>query len=79
MSPQYRAYVNNELFTERTWIWRNEYLEECLQIFAPPGKYNIRYELVDPLSATLQVKNLRVINGPGVIVENNCLLIKNEN
>ena len=47
-SPRYRAYVNDELFAERTWIWQNEYLRECLQISAPAGLYKIHYRLVDP-------------------------------
>jgi hypothetical protein len=58
--PRYRAYVNDELFTERTWIWTHTYLEELFQIKAPVGKYTIKYELVDTESATLKVKNLRM-------------------
>ena len=30
--PRYRCYVNDELFSERTWIWQDVYLEENLQI-----------------------------------------------
>ena len=36
LSPIYRAYVNDELFAERTWIWTDCYLRECLQIEAEP-------------------------------------------
>jgi len=68
--PRYRAYVNDELFTERTWIWTDSYLEELLQIQAPPGKYIIRYELVDPDSARLKVKNIRVEAGDAVVGKN---------
>ena len=32
LSPNYRLYVGGELFSERTWIWREEYLEELIQI-----------------------------------------------
>jgi hypothetical protein len=42
------VYVNNELFNERTWVWREQYLEEFLQIWAGPGKYELRWELVPP-------------------------------
>jgi hypothetical protein len=65
--PRYRCYVNDELFTERTWIWRNVYLEENLQILAEPGKYRVRYEIVDPESAAIAFSNLRIDSGPAVI------------
>ena len=41
--PIYRLYVNDELFTERTWIWENVYLEEVIPILAEPGDYVVRY------------------------------------
>lgn len=65
--PRYRCYVNDELFTERTWIWRDMYLEEALQIQAEPGMYNIRYELVDVDSAQLNVGNFRIKIGPATV------------
>lgn len=65
LPPDYRVYVNDELFTERTWIWTNEYLEEMLQIEAVPGNYTVRYELVPPCLAQLKISNIRVDFGPG--------------
>jgi hypothetical protein len=65
--PRYRCFVNDELFTERTWIWQNQYLEESIQISAPPGKYTVRYELVDPEHAAIKVRNLRIETGPAII------------
>ena len=65
--PSYRAFVNNELFTERTWIWPNMHLEECFQILANPGKYYIRYELLPGTQASIQLLNWRVITGPGSV------------
>jgi hypothetical protein len=58
--PNYRIYVGKELFTERTWIWKDEYLEELLQIYAPPGDYDLRWELVPPAQGVIEVTNLRV-------------------
>lgn len=75
--PIYRTYVNNELFSERTWRWTEHYLEEMLQIEAEPGEYVIRHELVPPHLATLTVSNMRVKNGAAT-VENNVLRIANE-
>lgn len=65
--PRYRVYVNNELFMERTWIWTDRYLEEHIPIQAPPGHYEIRYELLDAEEARLKIRNLRVNEGPAVI------------
>jgi hypothetical protein len=61
--PRYRCYVNDELFSERTWIWQDMYLEESLQIQAPPGKYTVRVEWLDTEHATIKVRNLRVDTG----------------
>ena len=58
LPPVYRVYVNDELFTERTWIWTDQYLEEAIQIEAEPGDYNISYELVPPHLATIKVSNM---------------------
>ena len=65
--PRYRCYVNDELFTERTWIWTDKYLEEMIQIQAPPGHYEVRYELLDPDQASIKVRDLRVVEGPAII------------
>jgi hypothetical protein len=69
-NPIYRAYVNDELFAERTWRWDDHYLEEALQIEAEPGEYAIRFELVPPCLARLTVTNMRVDYGTAVIKDN---------
>jgi hypothetical protein len=70
-TPIYRAYVNDELFAERTWIWTDMYLEECFQIEAEPGEYRIRYELVEPhYAAEITATNFRVDHGPATIEDN---------
>jgi len=73
---RYRAYVNGELFTERTWIWRDSYLEEMLQIEAPAGRYKIEYELVQPCVAKMKVRNIRVVKGPAIILDGNVVEVK---
>jgi hypothetical protein len=62
--PTYRAYVNDELFAERTWRWKDEYLEELLQISAPAGIYKIKYELVPPFTGNIKVKKYVIEFGP---------------
>lgn len=78
LAPVYRVYVNDELFAERTWQWTDSYLEEMVQIEAPPGKYHLRWELVPPNLAQLRVENLRVDYGPGNIKNNELLRIYDE-
>ena len=73
--PRYRCYVDDELFTERSWIWHDQYLEEHIPIQAEPGHYTIRYELVDPEHARIKVHNLRVITGPGTVNDKGCVHI----
>lgn len=80
LPPNYRVYVNDELFTERTWRWEHPeyYLQETLQIEATPGEYQIRYELVPPVLAELAVTLPVVVDGPGVVDSNGLLRIENE-
>lgn len=78
LSPIYRVYVNDELFAERTWIWTDQYLEENLQIEAEPGNYQLRWELVPPHLAQLDISNIRVEYGPGSIKNDNLLRIYDE-
>ena len=74
--PVYRLWVGNELFAERTYIWREQYLEELIPVYACPGKYEIRYELVPPSRGTITVKNMRVHQGPpGTRIKNTTLRI----
>lgn len=67
--PRYRAFVNGELFTERTWIWdENHHLEEALAIRGPPGIYTIQYSLVPGFDqAEISVKNIRLVYGAGAV------------
>jgi len=75
--PIYRLYVNNELFTERSFVWQDQYLEEVIAIDAPPGVYNIRYELHG--SGQIVTTNPRVNHGTAEFVDNATLRINNEN
>jgi hypothetical protein len=79
LPPIYRVYINDELFTERTWRWDDEfYLKEEIQIEAEPGEYSIRYELVPPNLAELLVTKPVVDYGCGSITEDGLLRIHNE-
>lgn len=75
--PVYRLYVNDELMAERTWIWRDKYLEELIHLQIVPGQYEIKYETLDS-SACINVDNVRVLSGPATC-SGKTVTIKNEN
>ena len=75
LPPSYRVYVNDELFAERTYIWTDQYLNEMLQISAPPGRYQVR---VEPNLAKITTGNHTVSVGPGRWVEPGVLEISHE-
>lgn len=66
-TPVYRLYVNDELITERTWIWNNKtFIEENLLVDIPRGSSNsIKLELIKKYQihiAQFGLQNLK-ING----------------
>lgn len=66
--PVYRCFVNNELFVERTYIWSGDYyLIENIQLQVNPGKYEVRFELVNSPDATIKVEDMRVVEGPAYV------------
>ena len=74
--PIYRLYVADELFSERTFVWRDGYLTECFHVCAEPGDYRLRYETVTEGTASIIVKNLRVSYGSDTAyIQNNILRI----
>jgi hypothetical protein len=77
--PAYRLFVNDELFTERTFSWPDCYLEEMIQIEAEPGNYEIRYEVITPGLVQLRTKNIRVALGPATVNGNMILIQEPEN
>ena len=75
-SPRYRIFVNGEMFTERTWIWRDCYLEEIMPIEAEPGIYKIDFSMVnDGAGGKITATNFRVQTGDGIIVAPNSVEI----
>lgn len=65
--PKYRIYIDDDLITERTWIWDQEtYIEENLRVEVSKGvNHTIRLELIkyNPMHlAQFGLRNLQ-ING----------------
>ena len=77
-SPAYRVFVNDELFSERTFIWRDQYLTEMLQISAEPGVYQVCVEAVQPLCGKFRIHNYQIEHGPAQWLSDGILEIKNE-
>ena len=63
LPPVYRVYLDHELFAEREWRWTDCYLQEILQIQAPPGRYHVRLETVGPTLARFHAHNHRIEHG----------------
>ena len=67
--PNYRVYVNNELFADRTYHWGNQfYLTEMLQVEAEPGDYSIRLEPYDRIG-NFKITNTRIEYGQALVVD----------
>jgi hypothetical protein len=77
-APAYRVFVNDELFSERTFIWRDRYLTEMLQISAEPGLYQVRIEAVQPVGGKFRIHNYQIEHGPAQWINDGVLEIKNE-
>ena len=61
--PRYRIFVDDEMFIERTFIWRNDfYLEEHITVTGPPARYQIRCINVDPELGEFKFKNIRMVD-----------------
>ena len=70
----YRAWLEDELFTERTWrLDAHQYLQEQWQIRCRPGRYRIRYELIG--TGTISASNWQVLHGPAGITDDGRLVI----
>ena len=78
IAPSYRVFVNDELFSERTFIWRDQYLTEMLQISAEPGEYCVRVEAVQPIGGKFRVRNHSIEHGPARWIDEKTLEISNE-
>jgi len=70
--PEYRIYVNDELFVDREYRWdKRFYLKEILQIKAEPGIYKIRIEQLEPKTGEFEFTEPVVDYGPAKILNNN--------
>jgi len=68
--PEYRVFVNNELFTERTWrAAATEYIQEALPINAEPGDYTVRVDNLTPNFGKFIMRNLHCTSNNATIID----------
>jgi hypothetical protein len=78
-SPIYRIYVNDEMMTERTWIWENDiFIKENISVNLDKSIENY-IELVPhlylPDQAKFTIKNIEIIDQPFNTISSNQLKI----
>jgi hypothetical protein len=63
VSPRYRVYVDNDLLTERDFVWPGHevYVRENIIVNLEPGAHSLRVEQVNT-GGTIQTKNI-TLNG----------------
>lgn len=65
-TPIYRIYVDDDLLTERTYIWNNEreFVRERVVVCVDTGSHRCRIEKVGTTDATFSVKNINIDDEP---------------
>jgi hypothetical protein len=70
--PAYRVYVDDDLLTERTYIWGNryEYVREHLSVLLEPGQHTLVVEPVKNQASQSQftLLNFTINNQPAELV-----------
>jgi hypothetical protein len=75
--PSYRIYVNDEMFTERTWSWpSNLCIDQTLQIQAPMGEYTVTVTPVGNSKCEFVTRNCRIEHGPARWQDNHKIIIQ---
>jgi hypothetical protein len=61
-NPVYRVYVDDDLLTERTWIWPayEFFIKENIEVDISPGKHRIVVQTTVPDSDNIVFRNLTV-------------------
>jgi len=68
--PEYRIYVNDELFTERTFKYHDGfYINEMLQIKAKPGVYQIYFEQLAPAPGKFTIGSPYIEQGDAIVLD----------
>lgn len=69
--PEYRLYVNEELFSDRTFRWgKDKYLQEIIDLHAPAGLYTISIEYDEKHVIDFNATNLQISRGSARKISN---------
>jgi len=70
--PGYRIYVDNDLLTERTYIWRNDeqYVKEHVLVELEPGVHTLEIIPVNPDISRFKIHDLKIDNVPDALTNN---------
>lgn len=74
--PIYRLFVNDQLLSERTWLWTDAFLQEIIQITVPAGVYTIQLEPVGNPQAQFKLDRPDLIEGPVRWLDKNNLMFE---
>lgn len=73
-SPSYRIYVDDNLLTERTYVWNNEeaYVREHIVVDVTPGEHSLTLEKCGErwIFGEFSMANLTVDDRPAELVNN---------
>ena len=63
--PRYRIYVDNNLLTERDFVWPGHeiYIKENILVNLEPGQHNLTVEQINSFGS-IQAKNVTVNGAP---------------
>jgi len=69
--PEYRIFVNGELFCERKYIYTDDkFIREMLQVKAVPGVYEVKFEHLGPKLGQFNVSELQVQGDARILPDN---------
>jgi hypothetical protein len=62
VKPAYRVYVNSDMLTERSFIWKSasQYIREHIEVNLSPGTHHITIENLTPEMAAYRIENVQV-------------------
>lgn len=74
--PAYRLYVDNDLLTERSYIWNNneQFVRENIIVNLEPGIHTLRIEPVNPEFGGFSNRNFTVNSQPAALVNNQFII-----
>lgn len=74
--PAYRVYVDNDLLTERTYVWdiSEQFVRENIIVNIEPGAHSLRIEPVNPEVTSFSIRNITINKQPVTLVNNQFII-----